>query len=31
MRKNGESYKEIAAVLGRSFQSVSYKAKSIGL
>ena len=31
MRRNGESYKEIAAVLGRSFQSVSNKALSLGL
>lgn len=31
MRRNGESYKEIAAVLGRSFQSVSNKAKCLGL
>lgn len=31
MRRNGESYKEISAVLGRSFQSVSNKAKCLGL
>lgn len=31
MRRNGEGYKEIAGVLGRSFQSVSYKAQSLGL